>query len=413
MTACTVGEQPRPGAADPRPATPTEVTAVEAPAPPPVAPRDTIRRRVEPATVAVVLPRSGPPYLVQYGDLLLEGIRMAVRESDVELDIVVLDDGGLADRDAELVSAAIDSGAVAVIGPILSSGVESAAAGRYGRSLVVISPTAAEVPSTASDVYTLNGVDLRGPRALAEYAMSGGLTTAAVLYPADEALARQAWAFSRAFQDLGGRVATMVPYDSGTTTFGTHIGRIVDSRPDVVYLPLSPQDVQVVAPQLAYYGLRGRGSTVVLMGNESWLEEEVLRRSDSQFTNGVVAAIASPRGDGETGWDEFVRLYEESHRRTLDNPFPALGYDAVRLIVNALDDGANSPARVAERFAATRAFRGATGVLSVEDGAITRAPFIYRILDGQLTSPPPADRLRLPLDNPDQVPIERLQEFPR
>lgn len=347
-----------------------------------------------PVRVAVILPRSGPPYLQQYADLLLEGIRIAARHGRGNVELIVLDDEGLAERASALIAAAADSGAVAVIGPLLSAGVEFAASGRT-EELVVVSPTAADVPPFADGVYTLNAVDLRGPRALAEYARSGGLSNAAVIYPSDAALSRQAWAFARAFQELGGRVATMVPYDSGTTTFGTHIRRVLDSRADVVYLPLSPQDVEVVAPQLAYYGLRD-SSEVVVMGNESWTDESVLRVVETQFTDSVIAATARPRGMGETGWDDFVLEYEETHRRALDNPFPALGHDAMMLVLNALDRGVNTPTRVAERFATTRAFLGATGVISVEDGMITRAPFIHLIVGGQVQLAPPADQLRAP-----------------
>lgn len=386
LAACTVGEPSRPeGPAQPQPVPP--VVAVPEPETPPVEEIPS----TGPARIAVILPRSGPPYLQQYADLLLEGIRMAARRAGTRAELLVLDDEGLAELDSALVAAAVDSGAVAVIGPLLSSGVSYAAAGRAGE-LIVVSPTAAGVPALADGVYTLNAVDLRGPQALAGYARSGGLANAAVIYPSDDALSRQAWAFARAFQDLGGRVATMVPYDSGTTTFGTHIGRVIDSRADVVYLPLSPQDVEVLAPQLAYYGLRD-SSSVVVMGNESWTDDDVLRLVEAQFTDSVIAATTRPRGMGETGWDDFLLEYEETHRRSLDNPFPALGYDAMMLVLNALDRGANSPARVAERFAGTRAFLGATGVISVEDGMITRAPFIYRILGGRLTAAPPPEQL--------------------
>ena len=391
LAACTVGEGARPdGPAQPQPVPPV----VAAPQPEAEVPRPEEAPVTGPVRVAVILPRSGPPYLQQYADLLLEGIHIAARRGPGNVELVVLDDQGLAERATELVAAAADSGAVAVIGPLLSAGVEFAAPGRDD-ALVVLSPTAADVPPLAEGVYTLNAVDLRGPRALAEYARAGGLSNAAVLYPSDAALSRQAWAFARAFQELGGRVATMVPYDSGTTTFGTHIGRVIDSRADVVYLPLSPQDVEVVAPQLAYYGLRD-SADVVVMGNESWTDEYVLRLVETQFTDSVIAATASPRGMGETGWDDFVLEYEETHRRALDNPFPALGHDAMMLVLNALDRGANTSARVAERFAATRAFLGATGVISVEDGMITRAPFIHQIVGGRLQLAPPADQLRTP-----------------
>ncbi|NIP82104.1 MAG: hypothetical protein GWM90_23935, partial [Gemmatimonadetes bacterium] len=38
---------------------------------------------------------------------------------------------------------------------------------------------------------------------------------------------RKAEAFAVEFETLGGEVRTMVPYDSGTTTFGPHMDRIL------------------------------------------------------------------------------------------------------------------------------------------------------------------------------------------
>lgn len=344
-------------------------------------------------TIAVVLPRSGPPYLEQYADLVLQGVRLAAtRYRSGVVDLVVLDDSGLPERDSALVAEAERRGAIAIIGPMLSPGIAAAAAGREGEAMVLVSPTASELPVHAPNTYTLNSVDLRGPRALAEYARRGGLRTAAIMYPAQEELSRQAWAFRQAFEDGAGFVTTMVPYDAGTTTFAAHIGRMLETAPDVVYLPLSPQDVQLVAPQLEYYGFDGGG--VLLMGNEAWTDEQVLREVSTRFTDGVIASTPSPRLPGETSWDEFVSMYEETYRRSLDNPFPALGYDAMRLVLNAADAGANTTSRIAEGLAATSAYHGATGIISVEGGEITRAPFLYRILDGALTPPPAPELLR-------------------
>lgn len=390
LTGCTVGEQPdgRPGPEAPPPPVGADVP-VQPPAPPEPEP---VRADVG-VTVGVVLPRSGPAYLEQYGDLLLEGIRLAAAGyRDGVVDLVVLDDGGLALSDSALVAEAERRGAIAIIGPMLSAGMAPAAGAREDDAPLILSPTASELPDGALNTYTLNGVDLRGPRALAEYALRGGLTTAAVLYPTGTAFSRQAWTFRQAFEEQGGFVATMMPYDSGTTTFGEHIGRMVETRPAVVYLPFSPDDVQLIAPQIAYYGFSP--DSVVVMGNESWTDEEVLRQVAHRFTDGVLVSTPSPRGLGETGWEEFVALYEETYRRSLDNPFPALGWDAMRLVLGAVDAGANTPARVSERFAQTRAFRGATGIVSVEEGMITRAPFLFRLQGGALTAPPPPDLLR-------------------
>ena len=390
VAACAVGERPDGGRTDGDP------VPVDAPTPRPGEdPAEPPQRGDASVTIGVVLPRSGPPYLEQYADLVLEGIRLAAtRYRSGVVDLVVLDDGGLPERDSALIEEARRRGAIAVIGPMLSPGVSAAAAAREDGVPALLSPTASALPFGAANTYTLNGVDLRGPRALAEYARRGNLQRAAVLYPGRDEFSRQAWAFRQAFEDLGGQVGAMVPYDSGTTTFATHIGRLVDSAPEVVYLPLSPQDVQLLAPQLAYYGFDGSG--VVLLGNEAWTDEQVLREVSTRFTNGVIASTPSPRLPGESGWDEFVRMYEETYRRSLDNPFPALGYDAMLLVLDAADAGASSPDELADRLARTRAFRGATGVISVEAGEITRAPFLYRIQDGALTAPPAPDLLRPP-----------------
>ena len=57
------------------------------------------------------------------------------------------------------------------------------------------------------------------------------------------------------------------------------------------------------------------------------------------------------------------------HRRSLTNPVPALGYDAASLALLALTSGR----------ADVTDFRGATGVLSLHQGTVTRRPFLVRI----------------------------------
>lgn len=393
LTACAVGEATTAGQPDaPQPTVPDP------------APREPVAERPVPddlpVAIGVILPRSGAPYLVQYADLVLEGVRLAAdSHRGRRIEVVVLDDEGLAHRDAELVAEAQRRGVVAIIGPMLSAGMGEAAWARGEASLALVSPTVSSLPEGLADAYTLNAIDLRGPRSLAEFARRGEFERAAILHPATEEYTQQAWAFRRAFEDAGGQLTAMVPFDSTTTTFGDHIRRIAATRPELVYLPISPRQVQLVAPQLAYYGFDS--TRVVVFGNESWAEEEVLRTVAHRFTDSVVVSTTDPKLSGDSGWDDFVRRYEEHYRRSLDNPFPALGYDATRLVLNALDAGGNTPERIAERLLDTRAFRGATGVLSIEGGAVTRAPFIHQILNGTLTPPPPPETLRVlpPVDS--------------
>ncbi len=358
-----------------------------------------------PVRIGVVVPRSGAEEWVRYGELVLEGVELAARERadaegarPVELDVV--DDGGDPERAADAVRALESRGAVAVIGPILPGVAEAAARARSDARLVLIDPIGASDP-TAPNVFALNAPDALGAEALARYAARMGWVRAAVLYPRVGAHRRQAEAFAATFRAAGGRIVADMPYDAGTTTFATHLRAIAAAAPQVVFVPVPERDVHQIAPQITYYGLAGAG--VKVLGGEDWAAESVRDRVAMRYLEGVVVATPLPPSSDEVAWGEFVARYEQAYRRSLRHPFPALGYDALALVLAAVDAGADSPTEVAEAMHRVRSLRAATGVLSIDQGRVVRRPFLMRYEQGILrpamgprdaASPPPDDGWR-------------------
>lgn len=345
--------------------------------------------RVEPppppakVVIGAIVPQTGPAVLRQYSDLVLEGVRLALAQAGAGVpELVVLDDAGDAEKDPTLVRELERRGAVAIIGPLLSAGVASAARARSDTALVLISPTASELPPGLPNVYSLNAGDVQGAEALAQYAARSGRSRVALLYPRTEEFARQARAFAAALKRAGGSVAADVPYDSGMTTFRTPLRAVAGSGARAVYVAAPERDVRQLAPQLAYYGVTGKGIDV--LGAEAWTSDDVLRLVSPRYLNGVVASTPLVRTSPQVGWQEFVQLYEQTYRRSLDNPFPALGWDAARLILAGLKDGRGRAADVARRLGAEAEVRGATGVFAVRDGTLVRRPFVVRIDDRKL-----------------------------
>jgi branched-chain amino acid transport system substrate-binding protein len=334
--------------------------------------------------LGVVVPQSGSAALEQYGQLVLEGVRLALEGAGAAApELVVLDDAGDAERDPALVQQLEARGAVAVIGPLLSPGVAGAARARRDTTLALISPTASTVPAGLPNVYTLNEPDAEGSAALARYAAHEGLRRAALLYPRTGEYADKAAAFGPVFRSAGGTIVADVPYDSGTTTFRTPLRRIAAATPDALVVFAPERDVQQIAPQIPYYGVAGKGPR--LFGGESWTGEEILRQVSPRYTNGVIASTPLVRESPAAAWQDFAKLYESANRRTLDTPFPALGYDAARLVLSALGGGrGRRRADVARQLAGVRDFRAATGVLSLGRGALRREPFLVRIEEGRL-----------------------------
>lgn len=333
--------------------------------------------------LGVVLPQSGSPALEQYGQLVLEGVRLALQAAGVGApELVVLDDGGDAARDPGLVAQLEGRGAVAIIGPLLSPGLAASANARRDSMLVLVSPTASTVPADLPNVYTLNQPDTEGARALARYAVRDGARRLAMLYPRMEEYEQKAGAFAAALRTAGGTVLADVPYDSGTTTFRAQLRRIATANPDGLVVFAPERDVRQLAPQISYYGVSGKG--LKLYGGENWTSEEILRLVDAKYTNGVVACTPLVRESGAAAWQDFTALYESAYKRTLDTPFPALGYDAARMVLSAMGRGRPRPAEVARVLARLHGFRGATGILVTGPGGLTRQPFLVRIEDGKL-----------------------------
>lgn len=341
-------------------------------------------RRAEPASsvrIGVIVPRSGSLYLERYGDLVLEGVELAVAEyatgRGLAVELEVVDDGGDVERAAAAVRSLERMGAVAIIGPLLPAEFEAVARARSDDRIVVISPTAGDAPS-ASNLYALNAGDVLGAEMLARYAVSEGLRRVALLYPRTAEHSGQAAAFKSVLEAMGGEVAIEIAYDSGTTTFAKEMQSIRASRPQALFVPTTERDVNQIAPQITYYGVAGAG--VQILGGEAWTSGEVRNQVAERYLEGVVAVTPLVQSSDEVGWRDFERRYEERYRRSLGHPFPALGYDAAGLVLAALEAGGRGSADdVAGRVAGIREHRGATGVLSVRDGRVVRRPFLVRI----------------------------------
>jgi branched-chain amino acid transport system substrate-binding protein len=367
VAACGGGSAPRPAPERPRPVQP----------PPPDPTPSTVR-------VGAILPQSGGTALQQYGELVRQGIDIALAEhrrgGGGEVELVVADDAGDAANAPRALRELEAGGVVAVIGPLLEQGLAAAASARASPQLALVSPTAPARPQSAN-AYALNTEDTRGAEELARYALRRGYRNIGVLYPRTEDFRRLAEAFRATIQAGGGRLAADVGYDPNLTTFAEPMARLRASAVDVIFAPATERIIRQLAPQFSYYGL----GAVQLLGSDGWTSDDLLRTM-GRTLEGVIATTPLLRGSQAVAWDQFVGLYEAAERRTLDTPYPALGYDAARLVLDAAARARTGrPADVARALAAVDDFRGATGVLSLRGGTVTRRPFLVQIRSGRLS----------------------------
>jgi branched-chain amino acid transport system substrate-binding protein len=359
-----------------------------------------VERAGEPVRIGMVLPATGR--FATVGEQVLEGAMLALERYETDLgraaiELIVLDDSSRVDTGIEHVEALEKRDVVAVLGPIRSEALVSAAIRRDRDDLFLISPTATGGQGLEPDAYSLWDKDRReadvATAVVSWMAEHLSLRKFGVLYPigwspgALQALRMEA-------ETWGGRVLASEAYVPDSTTFAAQITALAAAEPEaVIVFSDGPRTVLQIAPQLVYYGLR----RWVTAGDANWSDPAVLRRLEPSYSDHRLVGTYLDQVSPGTAWQQFKAAYEEEYRKSLpDNLFAALGYDAMNLILAGIPEA--EPHR---RGSIGRAVRrgvhfGATGDLSVDlqTGALRREVLVRVIEDGELRVPDAGEMLR-------------------
>lgn len=373
------------------------------------------RARVTTFQIGAVLPMTGPPALAEYAEGIREGIEVAVETvlgDEFTVSTVVRDDQGDPLAGAELVRELEESDSVAaIVGFLLDDVLVSAGQARLG-GIPLVSPTARTATQAGEGVYSLEGAHPEAAEAVAEYAASRAFQRIAMLHPASPAAEAEADAFEARAEELGMRVVGRFEYEPGATFFEPQILGARDAlraeelaslslaqddtlhmemlEPAALFMPVPPEDVEFLAPQVVHFGLDTLA--IEVLGTSGWTDPQILPNIDTRLTDGVVATEPAGTDPSDEGPARFRRAYEEIFRRSLVSTAPAVGYDATLILLEALRRGRVEPDRLRSEMEELQEIHGATGIFSIEDGRIVRRTDVVRI-EGGVT-------VRLMVDDP-------------
>jgi hypothetical protein len=170
-------------------------------------------------------------------------------------------------------------------------------------------------------------------------------------------------------------------------------------RPFALFVPAPQRDVPQIAPQVSFYGLDSAG--VQVFGDDAWASSAVRRVVPARDLEGVIATSHFQPDEAFALADSaFTRAYEQRYRKTLENSLPAYGYDAARLLLEALPNRQLTPEALALRFHLLARISGATGVLSVRNGEVVRVPYLVQIRSRDLRRAPEPWVYEMPAPKP-------------
>ena len=356
--------------------------------------------------LAMLLPFGGPPGLAEFAQLIAEGVEVAAVEMSgalLDVRITSVDDQGDPALTRVLVRELEDSSIRGVVGFLEDTSLEIAGSARQ-IGVPLVSPTARSASRAGEGVYSLEGPDPVAAAEMARYASEFGYTRIAVLHSQSSESAQEADAFVEMSRSLGLPIVGRYAYQVGATFFGEEIIEAQNTlraaeiaelgleeydtlhvemlEPVALFLPIPPEDVEFIAPQIVHYGLDTLA--IDILGTSGWTDPRVLETVDLRHTTGVVAISSVGRTEDRNTSIQFREAYERHFQRSLISGVPALGYDTVLLLIEGLKGGAESPEEIRIAIEGLHDIEGAAGIYSLMDGRIIRRTEIVYIDEGIL-----------------------------
>lgn len=378
--------------------------------------------------IGVMLPLSGK--LAPFGETALNGTELALHFFQEELPgasvgLVVKDlkeairpdeSRGIRDPFQAVIEDWLEEyRPIAVIGPLLSREVSRVAPMVERADVALITPaaTARRLISLGENVFR-NAVTNRFLcRAIAEYAVVHmSLRHFGVFFPDERTGEQWVHCFSKAVTELGGEVVHAEPYPMNNSDFSRAIlrlkkadlskygaievveelveteegeqeeGKDPERREETLYIPgidaiFLPGDARItglIVPQLLFHGFEG----VTLLGERGWNSPRFLKLV-GPYAEGAVFVDGFFKDSPDPLTQRFVHEYQRKYHQDPD-VFAAQAFDAVRIILTALQGGALTPEAIRESISNMTNFPAVSGyIYEVRDGDMIKKPFFIKI----------------------------------
>jgi branched-chain amino acid transport system substrate-binding protein len=177
--------------------------------------------------------------------------------------------------------------------------------------------------------------------------------------------------FSSAFAALGGEVVMSESFAQGSVDLRAQITRLRSKTFDALYLPGYPPEMAVALKQMRELGLN-----VPTLSVQAFDDPEILARA-GQAAEGVMFSVPKPPDQAEPVVADFRKHYI-SRYSTDPGVCSDTGYDAIRIVAWAIDQGARTGTEIRDAFKRLRDFAGAAGTTTFDEHGDVVRPFIFK-----------------------------------
>ena len=168
--------------------------------------------------------------------------------------------------------------------------------------------------------------------------------------------------FVERFTERGGEIVGEDLFMMGDTDFSAQIARLqsIEPAPDAVFISAIPNEAGITVKQIRETGLE-----LPIVSGDGFDTELVVQTPGPELADDVYFSTHTYRADDRPEVTAFVEAYTKEYGHEPENAFAPLGYDAMRLVADAIERaGSTQPDAIRQALADTKGFPAVTGEIS-------------------------------------------------
>ncbi len=312
-----------------------------------------------------------------------EGIRLAAGQINAQggvlgrkVRIVTSDDQSKPEEAVTAVQKLINQDhVVALLGEVASSRSLAAAPIAQRQHIPMLSPasTNPRVTQVGDYIFRACFIDPFQGAAMANYALNElKLKRFAVLFDVknDYSVGLREF-FINTVKKAGGQIVGDESYGEGDIDFKAQLTKLKAADPQAIYVPGYYTEVGLICRQAKELGIGAP-----LMGGDGWDSDKTFAIG-GDAVNGCYFSNHYSADEDRPEVKQFVSAYREKYNGKVPDAMAILGYDAMRLMADAMERAGSTKGKaVRDALAATKNFPGASGTITMDKDRNAQKPIV-------------------------------------
>lgn len=182
--------------------------------------------------------------------------------------------------------------------------------------------------------------------------------------------------FKEKFEAAGGKVVMEEAFLQKDQDFKATLTKIRGANADVIFVPAYYEEVGKIVKQARELGVNS-----VMLGTDGWDDQKVVDIAGAAALNNTY--FSSHYSETDKDVQPFIEAYKKKYNH-MPNVFAALGYDAGKMLIDAIKRGGDDSEKIAKALAETKDLQVGTGKVTMDkDHNPIKSVVILEMKDGE------------------------------